>query len=259
MRSFAFAVAYWVLSIFYALACAFAALAPGRGPLAWTLRLYTRRMLWAMHWIAGIKVDVAGEDRLPGGAFIIAAKHHSWGDGFVMFAHVRNLVFVAGDQLERLPLLRGVLRKFGAIMVDNCGGPEARKALAERAAAANADGRRILIYPEGNLAKPGERFRYRTGVYYMYRDFNLPVVPVATNLGLFWPQQDFKKHPGRATVEFLEPIAPGLGRGEFLARLEGAVETRTQELIAQATGEPVRPSILVPAPDEVARAAVQAA
>ena len=255
MRSFAFAVVYYVLSIFYALACAFAALAPGRGPLSWTLRLYTRRMLWAMHWVAGIKVDVAGKERLPAGPFIVAAKHHSWGDGFVMFAHVPNLVFVAGDGLERIPLLRGVLRKFGAIMVDNCGGPEARRALAEKASAAHADGRRILIYPEGNLAKAGERFRYRTGVFYMYRDFNLPVVPVATNLGLFWPQEDFKKNPGRATVEFLDPIEPGLGRGEFLARLEGAIETRTQELIAQATGKPFRPSILVPAPDEIARAA----
>src|SRR5580698_521292 len=257
MRSFAFAVAYWVLSIFYAFACAIAALAPGRGPLAWALRLYTRRMLWAMHWIAGIKVDVAGEDRLPAGPFIVAAKHHSWGDGFVMFAHVSNLSFVAGDHMERIPLLRGILRKFGAIMVDNCGGPEARKALAEKASAANADGRRILIYPEGNLAKAGERFRYRTGVYYMYRDFNLPIVPVATNLGLFWRQQEFKKHPGRATVEFLDPIPPGLGRGEFLAKLEGVIETRTQELIAQATGEPVRPSVLVPAPDEIERAAAK--
>ena len=255
MRSFAFEVVYWILSVFYALACAVAAMFPGRGPLAWALRLYTRRMLWAMHWVAGIKVDVKGEDRLPEGAFIVAAKHHSWGDGFVLFAHVRNLVFVAGDGLERLPLLRGILRKFGAIMVDNCGGPEARKALAEKAAAAHADGRRILIFPEGNLAKPGEHFRYRTGVFYMYRDFALPVVPVATNLGLFWRQQAFIKHPGRATVEFLEPIPPGLGRGEFLARLEGAIETRSQELIAEATGEPVRPSVLVPAPDELERRA----
>jgi 1-acyl-sn-glycerol-3-phosphate acyltransferase len=60
-------------------------------------------------------------------------------------------------------------------------------------------------------------------------------------------------------VEFLDPIEPGLDRGEFMARLEGAVETRTQELIAQATGEPVRPSVLVPAPDEAARAAEKAA
>ena len=258
MRSFAFALAYWTLSLFYALVGAFAALAPGRGPLSFVLRLYTRRMLWAMHWIAGIKVDVTGEERLPAGAFIVAAKHHSWGDGFVMFAHVPNLAFVTGDHLERIPLLRGILRKFGAIVVDNCGGSEARKALAERAAAAHADGRRILIFPEGNLAKAGERFRYRTGVFYMYRDFEMPVVPVATNLGLFWPQADFQKHPGRATVEFLEPIATGLGRTEFLERLESVIETRTQALIAEAAGEPIRPSVLVPAPDEIARADAKA-
>jgi 1-acyl-sn-glycerol-3-phosphate acyltransferase len=254
LRSLAFEIAYWVLSVVYALISAFAALAPGRGPVSAVLRFYTRRMLWALHWIGGIKIDVKGKQRLPQGAFIVAAKHHSWGDGFVMFAHVPNLVFVAGDHLERIPLLRGILHKFGAIMVDNCGGPEARRALAEKAAAAHADGRRILIYPEGNLAKPGEHFRYRTGVFHMYRDFDLPVVPVATNLGLFWEQEKFLKHPGRATVEFLDPIAPGLDRHEFIETLESRIETRTQELIAQATGEPVRPSVLAPTPDELDRA-----
>ena len=109
MRSYAFAVAYWGLSVFYATTGAFAALVPGRGPLTWTLRLYTRRMLWALHRVGGVKVEVAGKERLPQGAFIIAAKHHSWGDGFVMFAHVENLAFVTGDHLERIPLLRGIL------------------------------------------------------------------------------------------------------------------------------------------------------
>ena len=67
MPSVAFAVAYWLLSLFYAVAGAFAALAPGRGPLTFVLRLYTRRMLWALHWIAGIRVDVEGKQRLPEG------------------------------------------------------------------------------------------------------------------------------------------------------------------------------------------------
>lgn len=259
MRAFVFAVAYWVMSVFYALLTAFMALVPGRGAIGFALTLYSRRVLSALHWLGGVKVEVKGKARLPDGAFIIGAKHHSWGDGFVMFANVPNLVFVTGDHLERIPLLRGILKKFGAIVVDNCGGPEARKALAERAAAANAEGRRILIYPEGNLAKPGERFRYRTGIYYMYRDFGLPVVPVATNLGVFWTQQEYKKTPGVATVEFLEPIPPGLERGEFLRVLEDRVETRTQELIALATRQPLRPSILVPAPDEITRAEAQLA
>jgi len=236
--------------VFYAVAACVLAVLPGRAPMAWAIRLYTRRMLWAMRWIAGVKVDLKGRERLPQGAFIIAAKHHSWGDGFVMFANVDNLSFVAGDHMERFPLVGPILKKFGAILVNNCGGPEARKALSESAARAHADGRRILIYPEGHLAKAGEHFRYRTGVYYMSRDFNLPIVPMATNLDLFWPQQDFKKNPGTATVEFLDVIPAGLERGEFLDRLETAIETRTQELIAMARGEPVRPSILVPSPGD---------
>jgi 1-acyl-sn-glycerol-3-phosphate acyltransferase len=259
MRSTLFNVAYWILSTFYALAAAVLAALPGRGPITWALRRYCRRMLQAMHLFAGIKVEVKGKERLPEGAFIIAAKHHSWGDGFVMFANVDNLAFVTGDHLERIPLLSGILKKVGAIVVDNCGGPEARRALAESAAAAHRDGRRILIFPEGNLAKAGERFRYRTGVFYMYRDFDLPVVPVATNLGLFWPQQSKTKHPGVATIEFLDPIPTGLDRTPFLTRLEATVETRSQELIAMATGKPVEPSVLVPAPDEVRRAEAKAA
>jgi len=248
MRSLLFEIVYWILSVFYALTAVVASLLPGRGPATAVIRLYTRRMVTAMHWVGGIKVELKGRERMPQGGFIVAAKHQSWGDGFVMFANIDNLVFVTGDHLEKIPLLRGLLHKLGAIVVDSCGGPEARRALSQSAAAANAEGRRILIYPEGHLAKPGEHFRYRTGVFHMYRDFNLPVVPVATNLGLFWRQQDFRKTPGVATVEMLEPIPTGLDRDAFMARLEGAIEARTAELIAGARGEPVKASVLMPTP-----------
>jgi 1-acyl-sn-glycerol-3-phosphate acyltransferase len=253
MRSFAFSVAYWVMSGFYVTVGAVAAILPGRGAVQGVAHFYCKRMLWAMRWIAGVNVGVQGHARLPEGAFIIAAKHHSWGDGFVMVANVDNVAFVAGDHMERIPLLRGILHKLGAIVVDSCGGPESRRALSDQAALAHSEGRRILIFPEGHLAKAGEHFRYRTGVFHLYRDFDLPVVPVATNLGLFWPQEDFHKNPGRATVEFLEPIPTGLARNAFMTRLETAIEARTAELIAEALGEPVRKSVLVPAPDELER------
>jgi 1-acyl-sn-glycerol-3-phosphate acyltransferase len=140
--------------------------------------------------------EARGKDRLPEGAFIIAAKHQSWGDGFSVYDQFDDLAFVTGDHLEKFPLLGTVLQKLGAIVVNNCGGHEARKALAQSAAIAHQQGRKILIYPEGNLAKVGEKFRYRSGVWHMYRDFDMPVVPLATNLGLFWPQEDFRKNPG---------------------------------------------------------------
>ena len=259
MRSFAFAVAYWALSIVYTLAAVIAALAPGRGPTGWIIRRYVRRMVQAMRLLAGISLRYRGEERLPAGAFIIAAKHQSWGDGFSVYDRIDNLAFVTGDHLEKFPLMATVLRKLGAIVVNNCGGRAAREALKHRAADAHREGRRILIYPEGNLAKIGEKFRYRSGVWHMYRDFDMPVVPVATNLGLFWPQEAFRKTPGAATLEFLDPIPTGLGKDEFLARLEAAVEGKTAELVAEATGQPVRPAVQVPTPDEVAKAARAAA
>ncbi|MBX9576234.1 MAG: 1-acyl-sn-glycerol-3-phosphate acyltransferase [Caulobacteraceae bacterium] len=251
MRSLAFAAAYWSLSIAYTLMAVAAALLPGRAATGWIIRRYVRRMVQAMRVLAGIRVEARGRERLPDGAFIIAAKHQSWGDGFCVYDQFDDLAFVTGDHLERFPLMATVLRKLGAIVVNNCGGREARNSLKSRGADAHRDGRRILIYPEGNLAKVGEKFRYRSGVWHMYRDFDMPVVPLATNLGLFWPQEAFEKRPGTATIEFLDPIPTGLDKDAFMARLEAAVEGRTAELVAEATGAPVTPAVQVPTPDEL--------
>ena len=255
MRSLLFNIAYWALSITYGLAAAFAALAPGRKATSWIIRRYVRRMVQAMSLFAGIRIETRGKERIPTGAFIIASKHQSWGDGFATYDQFDDLAFVTGDHLEKFPLLGTVLRKLGAIVVNSCGGHTARAALKERAADANREGRKILIYPEGHLAKIGEKYRYRSGVWHMYRDFDMPVVPLATNLGLFWPQEESRKTPGVATLEFLAPIPTGLPKDEFLARLEAAIEGRTAELIAEATGRPVTAAVQVPTPSEVALAA----
>jgi len=254
MRSFGFNVAYWCLSVAYGLTAAFAALAPGRHATAFVIRRYVRRMVQAMRVFAGIRIEVRGRDRLPPGAFIIASKHQSWGDGFATYDQFDDLAFVTGDHLEKFPLLGTVLKKLGAIVVNNCGGREARDSLKQSGATAHAEGRKILIYPEGNLARVGEKFRYRSGVWHMYRDFDMPVVPLASNLGLFWPQEAYEKHPGTATLEFLAPIPTGLGKEEFLERLETVVEAKTAELIAEVRGGPVIPNVRVLAPDEVRKA-----
>ena len=82
----------------------------------------------------------------------------------------------------------------------------------------------------------------------MYRDFDMPVVPLATNLGLFWPEEKYEKHAGTATLDFLEPIPTGLPKDEFLARLEAVIEARTAELVAEAAGQPVSPAVLIDTP-----------
>jgi len=56
-------------------------------------------------------------------------------------------------------------------------------------------------------------------------------VPLASNLGQRWNQNDWVKHPGPANLEFLPPIMPGLNKDEFMARLETDIETRSIELL----------------------------
>jgi 1-acyl-sn-glycerol-3-phosphate acyltransferase len=243
MRSLAFNVAFWLISTVYTLWAGVAALRPGRGPVRRVIRLYVASMTWAMRVLAGIEIEVRGRERLPEGDFILAPKHASYGDGFSIYNRFDDVAVVTGDHLERFPLMKGVLAKLGAIVVDNCGGPRSREALAEKTAKAAVAGRKILIYPEGHLAPVGVRFRYRAGVWHMARDLGMPVVPVASSLGLFWSQEAWTKTPGRAVLEFLEPIAAGEDKTAFLQRLETAVEDRTAELIAQARGAPVIPAV----------------
>ena len=139
-------------------------------------------------------------------------------------------------------------------MIDSYGGSGARKALNRSAAAAHAEGRSILIYPEGHLTAVGVYYEYRSGVYHMARDLDLPVVPAASNLGLFWPKEAWRKTPGTAVLEFLEPIIAGGDEDAFMASLRTAVEHRTAELIAVAQGAPVQQSLLGLSPSEAKRA-----
>ena len=100
---------------------------------------------------------------------------------------------------------------------------------------AAAQGRPIVIFPEGTRAAPGETRPYKSGVAALYQDLNIPLVPMALNSGLFWPKNSFFKKRGTITVEFLPPIPPGLPRDDMMQKLRDALEPATQRLIQAAS------------------------
>jgi 1-acyl-sn-glycerol-3-phosphate acyltransferase len=51
---------------------------------------------------------------------------------------------------------------------------------------------------------------------------------------VFWPRRNLRRYPGTVVVEFLDPIPPGLPKGEFLDRLQEAIETASDRLLAEA-------------------------
>lgn len=213
--------------------------------MSW-LRLYSRIMIFWMLKIVGIKLEVRGKHFVPTGACIIAAKHQSWGDGYSMFSQFHDLAFVAGDHLEKIPFVGWILKKMDAVVVAQCGGAESRKSMMDKEMArARENARRIFIYPEGRLTEVGYYAPYKKGVYHMYESFNCPVVPVSTNLGLFWPQDKWNLKAGNAVLEFHEPIQPGLSKVDFMHQLEEIIESGSLALLPEGFELPKERKIVV--------------
>lgn len=236
MRAALFYAAYWIITVVFAVFCLLLAALPGKRPLGWGLWLYGSAQVAALRYIAGVRIEIAGRENIPAEPCVIAAKHQSWGDGFVMLAAVEHLGFVAGDHLYKFPLLGPILKKAGAIVLSNQGGPEAHAVMNGGIERLKDERRHVLIYPEGHLSAPGEKHRYRSGVWHLYDRLERPCLPVATSLGLAWDRTSFAKTPGTVTVEFLTPIEPGLPKEAFMTRLEDTIETRTGELVARGIG-----------------------
>jgi 1-acyl-sn-glycerol-3-phosphate acyltransferase len=106
-----------------------------------------------------------------------------------------------------------------------------------QAKAAIAEGRSILIFPEGTRVAIGAERPYQVGTAALYRQLGVPVVPVALNSGLFWGRRKFIKWPGVIDVEVLPPILPGLGRAAFMTTLRERIEGATRRLVEHAHRE----------------------
>jgi 1-acyl-sn-glycerol-3-phosphate acyltransferase len=133
-------------------------------------------------------------------------------------------------QLLHIPFYGWYLWKACAIPIERSAGASALRKMTTAAKAALAEGRPILIFPEGTRKKPGAPPDYKPGVAGLYGMLNVPCVPVALNSGAYWT--GFTKRPGTIVLEFLEPIPAGLKRGAFMALLEQRIEAATVALLA---------------------------
>lgn len=232
-RSFLFNIlfALWTALIFV---LSLPTLALPRSAVWWMGGLWVRGALLLLRATVGLKHRVRGVEHRIAGPAIYAAKHQSAWDTLVFPLLLDKPAYVLKQELIRVPLFGSYLKQCGMIPVDREGGGGALKQLLRAARTAVAQGRSILIYPEGTRTPPGERRPYHPGVAALYGDLGVPVIPVALNSGLFWGRRAFHKRPGTITIEFLPPIAPGLPRREFMQELQNRIERAGERLAAAA-------------------------
>lgn len=210
------------------------------GPRRWAmaaLAMHGRFELWLLKVIAGTKLEVRGLEKLPEGSCLVAAKHQSAWETFALIPLFRDPAYLMKRELFWIPLHGWFSRKFEMIPVDRDKGPSALRRMLREAKDRAAQGREIVIFPEGTRRAPGAPPDYKTGVVLLYEALRIPCVPLALNSGVFWPRRSLLRRPGTIVVEILDPIPPGLPKAEFLERLIGSIETASARLLAEAEAE----------------------
>ncbi|HEY1838009.1 MAG TPA: lysophospholipid acyltransferase family protein [Rhizomicrobium sp.] len=193
-------------------------------------RFWSRATLWGLKVFAGITYEVRGPVPKNTGV-LVASKHMSMWDTLALYLILFDPAAVAKRSLLYIPFYGWYIWKAGVISIDREGKASALRKMVADAKAAMAQGRPILIFPEGHRQEPGAAPAYKPGVAGLYTQFAVACVPVALNSGLFWT--GFIKKPGKIVVEFLEAIPPGLKRAQFMRELEIRIETATARLVEE--------------------------
>jgi len=208
------------------------ALALPRKVTVFASRGWSRWTLWGLKVFAGLDYELRGQK--PTGPVLIAAKHMSMWDTIALYLILHDPAVVLKRELLGIPFYGWYARKARMIAIDRNAGARALRKMASAARRVIAEGRSVVIFPEGTRKKPGAAPGYKPGVAGLYGQLDVPCVPVALNSGLFWTGPGgFLKKRGRIIVEFLKPIPPGLKRAEFMATLEQRIEQATDRLLKE--------------------------
>lgn len=235
LRSLAFNA--WLCGVTFALSARHGLFTRDRPRVVAVARNWARLVLLGLRRICGIDWVLTGGEYLPtNGAALIAPMHQSTFDTVVWLLLVPQCVFVLKRELTRVPMFGDLLLNGGMIPVDRRAGAAAMRELIRRAVTAAAEGRQIVIFPEGTRVAPGAGVKLQPGIAALATRTGLPVIPVVTDSGHYWGRRSFHKRAGTIRIAVLPPLPVGLPRDRLMARLtqayaEGYAALRAQHAV----------------------------
>ncbi|GAW34307.1 2-acyl-glycerophospho-ethanolamine acyltransferase [Roseovarius sp. A-2] len=213
------------------------ALLSRKGALA-ACHAWCRVVRWSARWMVGLHTEVRGTP--PSDEVLIVAKHQSFLDIILIYGAVPAGKFIMKRELMYAPVIGQYALRIGCVPVDRGKRSAAIKQMVADVGKGRLEPGQLIIYPQGTRIAPGVKAPYKVGSGVLYQELGQDCVPVATNVGVFWPRKGILRKPGLAVVEFLPRIEAGLGKEVFMARLEEEVETASNRLMREAGFDPER-------------------
>ena len=159
------------------------------------------------------RLEASGIDNIPAaGPLLIVANHSSVLDPpLVGGACPRPLTFLAKAELFRIPGLGGLIRRLGAQPLRREGADPGALRTAQRVL---AEGRALLVFPEGTRGPEGTLRDAKPGAALLAMHGGVPVVPAyVSGSGRAWPRGRRLPRPAKVRVTFGAPMrfAPAAG------------------------------------------------
>ena len=194
------------------------------------VRFWAKGMMWLSKVFLGLDYHVLGKKNISlQGPCIVACKHQSTWETISLLVILKNPAFVLKHSLVKVPIVGLFIKKLNMIPVHREGKNSHFLDSAQQAALIQK--RPIVIFPQGTRVTPGQHRRYFRGVFNLYQNLDIPVIPTALNSGVFWPRRRLLKKKGIITLEFLQPILPERKtQDDFMKQLAQIIETRSNAL-----------------------------
>lgn len=169
-------------------------------------RLWAKRILQA----ARVRVEVTGLEYYPEQAAILVGNHQGALDILALNAYLpQPPVFVAKQEIFRIPLMGRAMTAFGHIAVNRKDSQKAIESINQGAAKLRQSCQNVVFFPEGTRTRDGQMLPFKKGAFVFALQSQLPIVPFAI-VGSYEALPPKKKvlNPGTIRVQFLPPIDP---------------------------------------------------
>lgn len=189
-------------------------------------------VFWLARIIVGIRYHVEGREHLAGKpGRLIASKHQSTWDSMILPQLLYQPAFVLKKELLWIPIFGTGLAGMGPIAIDRKAGSQALKQIIKQGKAALAEGRDVVIFPEGTRYSPDAEPNYKIGAAMLALQAKTDVIPIALNSGCFWKKGQFLKYPGTIHVVIGPPISvAGKKADELTQEIKAWIEHEQQKM-----------------------------
>jgi len=181
--------------------------------IAWITRnsdaLYragARGCRWAV-WLAGIKLEIRGREKIPSGrAVVFMPNHQSMCDPPALMGILPPVLVLLKRSLFRIPALGPAMRMRGFVPIEREHRERAMQAVEEAVSKLRA-GHSFLVYPEGTRSPDGRLLPFKRGAFLMAMRAQAPIVPISVS-GAYkiMRKGEMSLHPGTVRITFHDPV-----------------------------------------------------